>query len=328
MVSRIVRAAPWVTLAGNVALLAGLARDAVLHREDPTLAAREGIFTFSNAGHVLFAIGIGLITFGMPLFLLGRFVTRPARPRLRRVVLVVPVAALIALAGLSFGAAVSSGSGLTGVHGHDHGDDEGHSHDDGASTAAESDHEQADEHEHDHGADAAATPTAEERVAADQLVVDTVASTARFVDFAVAEAEGYIQVTPDGPGPVGAAHFVSPAHVADRDYLAPERPESLVYLRTREGEFVLIGAMFLAPAGEGPRPGGPLTDWHSHPGACIAIPGPTPGIAMEDAAGRCPAGFIPIVNEMMHLWLFDNPDGPFAHELGIEGLRAAAEQLT
>ena len=66
---RIVRTAPWVTLAGNVALLVGLARDAVLHREDPTLAAREGLFTLGNAGHVLFAVGIGLITLGMTLFL-------------------------------------------------------------------------------------------------------------------------------------------------------------------------------------------------------------------------------------------------------------------
>jgi len=58
VLTSIVRTAPWVTLAGNVALLVGLARDAILHRENPTLAAREGIFTFSNAGHVLFADGL------------------------------------------------------------------------------------------------------------------------------------------------------------------------------------------------------------------------------------------------------------------------------
>src|SRR5690348_4294707 len=52
-------------LLGVVALLSGLALDSYLHARDPTLAHREGIFTFSNPGHVLLGIGIGLVVVGV-----------------------------------------------------------------------------------------------------------------------------------------------------------------------------------------------------------------------------------------------------------------------
>ena len=49
------RSAPWVSLVGIFTLIVGLGLDAILHRRDATLAAREGIFTLSNPGHLLFA---------------------------------------------------------------------------------------------------------------------------------------------------------------------------------------------------------------------------------------------------------------------------------
>src|SRR5438093_10744158 len=52
-------------LAGVVALLGGLALDAYLHAEDPTLVHREGIFTLSNPGHVLLGIGITMVVVGV-----------------------------------------------------------------------------------------------------------------------------------------------------------------------------------------------------------------------------------------------------------------------
>ena len=46
---------------GVVLLLTGLAWDAVVHANDPSLAGREGIFTLSNPGHVFLGVGIGLV---------------------------------------------------------------------------------------------------------------------------------------------------------------------------------------------------------------------------------------------------------------------------
>ena len=69
MAGRVTRWAPWITVAGVVALLLGLSWDAVLHKLDPELAQREGIFTLTNPGHVLFGGGIAThIRVGSPLF--------------------------------------------------------------------------------------------------------------------------------------------------------------------------------------------------------------------------------------------------------------------
>ena len=49
-------------LAGIAAIAGGLLVDARLHAADHTLAAREGVFTLSNPGHLLLAIGIAVVT--------------------------------------------------------------------------------------------------------------------------------------------------------------------------------------------------------------------------------------------------------------------------
>jgi len=53
------------SVAGIAMLLAGLGIDAWLHAHDETLAAREGIFTLSNPGHVLLGSGMALATGGI-----------------------------------------------------------------------------------------------------------------------------------------------------------------------------------------------------------------------------------------------------------------------
>src|SRR3989337_3650933 len=60
----LLRFATWLTFSGSVATLLGLAWDARLHRLDPTLAAREGVFTLSNLGHLLFASGLAIVVTG------------------------------------------------------------------------------------------------------------------------------------------------------------------------------------------------------------------------------------------------------------------------
>src|SRR5215211_1440919 len=58
-------------------------------------------------------------------------------------------------------------------------------------------HATADQgHDANHAHGTHAEPTAAERAAADRLVAETESGAERFLDFAVAQAEGYVQVTP------------------------------------------------------------------------------------------------------------------------------------
>ena len=316
MFAKATRPAPWLMVAGNVLLLFGLWRDAVLHAADPTLVAREGIFTLGNGGHVLMFGGMGLISLGCALFLAGRL-SRSGLSRWRRVGLALPVAAFLALAVSTAGIAAKSGGSFTA---HSHSED-GHDYGTTGETVEADDGHAHDGQGHDHDT-LNSTPTAEERTAADELVAATLAAAVRFEDFAVAEAEGYVQVTPRIAGR-GPAHYVNPAYANDGVYLDPEHPESLIYLRTRDGSVYLLGVMYLAPAGEGPTPGGPLTHWHGHEGLCT---GPN-GVGRQDETGACPPGQFPIRQEMMHVWTFDHPDGPLAEQLGRDGLIAAYRQF-
>src|SRR5688572_31210983 len=105
---------PWVVAAGVVTLLAGLAWDAVLHRLDPDLAAREGIFSLTNPGHVLFGGGIALIVAGALMFFAGRALTT-SHP----LAFALPAVALATLATASFALAASAGILGGPEHAHD-----------------------------------------------------------------------------------------------------------------------------------------------------------------------------------------------------------------
>jgi hypothetical protein len=163
---------------------------------------------------------------------------------------------------------------------------------------------------HDHHAhgDDDAQPTAEERAAADRLVAATKAGVARFADIAAAEAAGYRIVTPFAFYGARAAHFHNDAYALDGTALDPERPEDLVYLKQDDGQLVLIGVMYLAPVGAGPAVGGPLTQWHTHDDLCGNVDGLVPTLP----SGECPPGTGPLGVEMLHVWLVDHPEGPFA----------------
>ena len=180
----------------------------------------------------------------------------------------------------------------------------------------------------DHHADGAgdgdgdATPTAAEQAAAERLVRDTAAGAARFADVAVAEAAGYVQLTPFWFGGIRATHFIGVPAVGHDRVLDPNLPEGLLYLKAADGRLVLLGAMFLAPVGAWPRVGGPLTEWHLHPELCAARGAIVPVLA----SGRCPAGSRDIPLEMMHVWLVPNRLGPLAHVLPSEDAAAASDQ--
>src|SRR5262245_44172156 len=110
------RTAPWVTLSGTLDMLLGFGLDALLHRLDPTLAAREGIFTLANPGHALFAAGLALVVASGVLFLLGQLGATASW--LRRAGLVVLLGDLLALSLVSCGLASSTEGSVLAAHAH------------------------------------------------------------------------------------------------------------------------------------------------------------------------------------------------------------------
>lgn len=117
----------WIAggVVGVVAQVTGLAVDATMHAHDPSLAAREGVFTLTNPGHLLLAVGLAITGVS----LIGALTAHLARGGHRR-------RRLLATGALASAVVVVLAIGAVGV-----GADAQHSapHDHGNSPQAESD---------------------------------------------------------------------------------------------------------------------------------------------------------------------------------------------
>jgi hypothetical protein len=145
-----------------------------------------------------------------------------------------------------------------------------------------------------------AKPTAEEIACLRDLTAQAKDATARFEDYAAAQAEGYRDpgLRPDGQP---RTHFGNPAYRRDGATFDLANPEVLIYVPAADGSKRFVGAMYTAPVGQGPTPCGNATFWHTH-NQCI---NPETG-AMEPEASdhTCPAGWDVREGrvEMIHLW--------------------------
>jgi hypothetical protein len=276
-------------LAGVVALLGGLALDSYLHARDPTLAHREGIFTISNPGHLLLGLGIALVVVGV---VGAAYTTLPYGVWVRRAML--GGALLLVAVSADFSGWAASVQWTT-----------------------PSGSSQASGHVHSSGTAAAPAPTAAQLLAAAKLVTDTKAAVARYADLNAALAAGYVPMEPPDSQ---VAHYVNRSYMTDEYVLDPQHIQSLIYFNGSHGP-VLIGAMYIMPRGEdGPQIGGPLTVWHQHSNICFDD---VTGVAVafvhsgfdngNDKSGACPRGSsLTRTPQMLHVWLIDNPEGPFA----------------
>jgi hypothetical protein len=285
-------------LLGVVTLITGLAWDSYLHARDPTLAHREGLFTLANPGHVLLGAGIFLVAVG----LLGAAYTY------------LPFGYWTRRGFLAASAVLMVGSGATVAW---------------AASAEWSAHHPATGAAHSHSASALAVPvTAEELAAAARLVAETRAALEKYRDQGVALRAGY---TPMEPPDVEIVHFVNRAYFTDADVLKPEHVQSLIYYNSSSGP-VLIGAMYIMPrlGLPGPQIGGPLTNWHHHDDLCFDnrtnIVVAFVGDSFFDRAGMsrsCPPGSSKKKTpEMLHVWVIDNPNGPFDSDMQPEFIRS------
>jgi hypothetical protein len=286
-------------LLGAATLMVGLVWDSYLHAQDPTLAHREGLFTLSNPGHLLLGLGIGLVVVGL---VGSAYVVLPLGTWMRRGFLAGALAMIMAAgATVGWAASVERAAQHPGA------------------LAADV-----------HGAAPARPLTAKQLEAAMRLLVETKAAVAKYADQQVAVADGY---GPGTPPELPIVHFLHPTYVFDADILRPEHVESLIYFNSERGP-VLIGAMYMMPLPyvAGPQIGGSLTTWHHHEDLCgertmivaqvgrgpVVVPG-LPRVA------ACPEGSqLQVTPDMLHVWIVDNPKGPFDTDMDLASLRAIA----
>ncbi|HEV2034320.1 MAG TPA: hypothetical protein VGU71_08995 [Candidatus Dormibacteraeota bacterium] len=284
---------------GVTALLLGLALDAYLHAQDPTLAHREGIFTLSNPGHFLLGAGIALVVVGL---IGAAYSSLPSGSWVRRGLLVASLV-LIVVSSDAAGWAASVESTTPN----------------GASAAAT---------EHNHAAVPATVVTGAQLQAALQLIDATKAAVAKYADERVAVDAGYMPMEPEG---LQVMHYVNNAYFTDADILQPNHVQSLIYFNSTHGP-VLIGAMYIMPklGMAGPDIGGSLTVWHHHDNLCFDR---TTGVIVAfahdsssnsmDKSGTCPRGSSNrSTPEMLHVWLIANPGGPFNSDMSPDVLVA------
>jgi hypothetical protein len=235
----------------------------------------------------------------------------PSTPR-RAAVLTGAVAALTLVAS---GAAIAA-------PGHDHGATDvarasAHTHSDAAD--ADGDEGSArDAAAHDHSDvpnlpdTASATP--EQTAAAKDLLATTIAATTAYRDPAAATKAGFdVQAAWDRKqkllnaagkeaGTKGAVHVPNSANRIDGKILDPSAPETLIYRRSAEGKFTLVGVMFTAEKKTPPTSYQPYVRWHTHE-ACTGG-----GVKkLKPVDGKCAAGTtLRTSGAMSHLWFVDS----------------------
>lgn len=289
---------------GAAAMVGGLAVDAWEHARDPGLAAREGIFTFANAGHALLYAGVVLIVLGLALSLFGAKVYGPMATAGRTLRVTVPLTAFVLVGGATTALGQSS---LAEGH------DDGHSHPSDEATIT--DH-------HEHFASLPAMQASARRKLAGQLDLAREAA-GRFPTAGDARAAGLVR----GGGllPGSGVHYSrgprSPSGTFD-----PLFPEQYVYAGD-QASAPLVALMYLgggekAPAGFT----GPFDVWHKHANVCVVFRGTRNDVLFpidrattreECLAADPAASFVEQTTYMVHVWLtpgWENPLGLFAHD--------------
>ena len=164
-----------------------------------------------------------------------------------------------------------------------------------------------------------AEPTEAQRLAADSLVAACYRAAERkgWFDYETGLRDGYRLQDHD------ENHHYNWQYIVDGVTLDPERPEYLMYYETAHGH-ELLGFMFLAagPQLEGPQFGGPLTVWHYHifsRPVCYREGLLPVGEPLIGPQATCPQGLPQQRSpEMLHVWLVDRPEGPFATPMFID----------
>ena len=302
-------------LVGLAVLLTGLAVDLSLHAGDPDLAKDEGLLGLTNPGHLLFIAGLSVVLMGAFVGPYSRWVVgRGALPSLA-----VPAAVLA----IALSASLAFVSQLDSLAGDDHGDSApeaaAHAPEEPSAAAGHageipvlSQHrllvalEESTFHEPPNTA-----PVTEENVRfAQDFIAKAKVETAKYQDVAVAQADGYVQITQDLP--LIGAHFFNAAYVGGLD---PAHPAILLYSQTPDGGWELAGLSFALPKqlGLDTLPGTPfggLAHWHYHTNLCFGAGSAT----IAGTAAECAGLFVQETPWLLHVWVWrESPEGVFHH---------------
>jgi hypothetical protein len=201
------------------------------------------------------------------------------------------------------------------AHGHGEGEEaatEAHAHGEGDAAAGT--------HDHDDASPAVSLDderlTAEQRATAEDLIDATTTGMTSFADVAGVEAAGYVSI---GDAITGFEHFINWDYMDDGRELDAEAIESVVFEVTDDGGREPVSAMYILDEGrtmdDVPEVAGELTVWHDHQNLCWDESGTrVVGLLVRE---QCrPGGELWVTPPMLHVWMTENPCGPFA---GLEG---------
>lgn len=336
----------WASASAGIAVhLIGLGWDVYRHSVDTSLAQREDVLSLSNVSHLMIVVGMAIVAaslLGMALVWMNDHQfggSGFAGGALRSVAL--PVIGVVAAGSvwLASTAEDSSHSHADLAHAHAPGTPDDHLHDsfgpgtqdsavillarkttttssDGhphpatGTAAATGEDSMGEGNAHTHGTEVPAS--AEQLVAAGKFAIDVKAKTAKYADVRDAMAAGYVQITQDLPGI--AAHFIKGDLQRDGRELDPDYPEILLYSKRLDGNWQLVGAMFMAESVSETPPSyfGPLDVWHRHENLCF-----TAGAQVRTTANaaECKGGvFVKSTAYQMHVWVLPGGSGVFAHD--------------
>ena len=166
--------------------------------------------------------------------------------------------------------------------------------------------------------------TANQVIAAANLIKETRASLARYKNVQAAFAAGYTYILRTN----GEEHLLYDGpNSAAYAGLNPQHPSSLVYaIDVPHHAPILLGAMYIADGNaNGPQVGGGLTRWHSHLTVCRNGK-PTVAAFHVQLRGTCnPATWHDqYTSQMLHVWAVPYSGGPFSDDLSLAATNAAA----
>jgi len=153
--------------------------------------------------------------------------------------------------------------------------------------------------------------TTEQVQAAVGLIVATMNGMAGYVTEADVAAGGY-QSIGDGGHPGEYEHFLNWSYLSDGFELDGGHIESVVMKMNADGTKRVVAAMYSLTFGDTmanvPDIAGSLTTWHDHDNMCFNGD-QFIGLAITDV---CAVGTLRDTPPMLHVWLEENPCGPFA----------------